>query len=94
MFDLNQTPFKNPVCTAQDLEDRVEYWHTHETNNTLREFLGISREEYQLWLTEGDDALLEILSRKRNASQSETLSRLYYQKQRASYRMPHSTESM
>ncbi|MBQ6986272.1 MAG: hypothetical protein IJR48_02495 [Oscillibacter sp.] len=63
MFEPNQVPFTNPVRTAQDLEARVEYWHTHETNNTLREFLGISRKEYEVWLTEGDDALLEILSR-------------------------------
>ena len=58
MFESNQTPL-----TAQDLEARVEYWHTHETGNTLREFLGISRKEYEVWLTEGDEALLEMLSR-------------------------------
>ena len=65
--------FTSPVRTVQDLEERVEYWHTHETGNTLREFLGISKEEYQLWLTKGDDALIaEILSsvrqRKRDAA--------------------------
>ena len=62
MFNSNQISVANPVRTARDLNDRVEYWHTHETENSLREFLGISAEEYQLWLTKGDDALLEVLN--------------------------------
>ena len=61
MFEAQQTAFLNPLCTAEDLEARVEYWHTHETDNSLREFLGISQKEYQLWLAKGDDALLEEL---------------------------------
>ena len=66
MSEFHQAPFPNPVRTVRDLEKRVEYWHTHDTNQTLREFLGISQEEYKLWLTEGDDALLE--HRRRTAS--------------------------
>lgn len=52
---------------ARELEERVEYWHTHETGGTLGEFLGINREEYRLWLEQGDDALLALLNAKRTA---------------------------
>ena len=71
MFHPNQAISASPVRTAGDLADRVEYWHTHETGNPLREFLGISREEYQLWLSKGDDALLEAL--EQNAKKRETV---------------------
>ena len=27
-------------------DDKIEYWHTHETGNSLREFLGMTEEEY------------------------------------------------
>ncbi len=30
-------------------DDLVDYWHTHDTGNTLREFLGMNEEEYQQW---------------------------------------------
>ena len=26
----------------EDIDSYVEYWHTHETNNSLRDFLGIT----------------------------------------------------
>ena len=32
-----------------DLEGRVEYWHTHDTGNTLQEFLGMTDSEYEKW---------------------------------------------
>ena len=35
-------------CNLEDLtyDDKIEYWHTHETGNSLREFLGMKEEEY------------------------------------------------
>lgn len=35
-------------CNLEDLtcDDKIEYWHTHETGNSLREFLGMTEEEY------------------------------------------------
>lgn len=29
-----------------DIDDKIEYWHTHETGNSLREFLGMTEQEY------------------------------------------------
>ena len=28
------------------IDDKIEYWHTHETGNGLREFLGMTEQEY------------------------------------------------
>ena len=35
-------------CNLEDLtyDDKIEYWHTHETGNSLREFLGMTEEKY------------------------------------------------
>lgn len=32
------------------VEEFVEYWHTHETNSSLQEFLGMSKQEYEDWV--------------------------------------------
>lgn len=45
----------------EDLDIYVEYWHTHETGNTLREFLGMTQYEYGEWLKRGDIILRDIL---------------------------------
>lgn len=45
----------------EDLETYVEYWHTHETGNTLRLFLGMTQYEYAEWLKYGDAVLRDIL---------------------------------
>lgn len=36
--------------TSISIEDIIEYWHTHETRESLREFLGMSENEYAGWL--------------------------------------------
>ena len=28
------------------IDEKIEYWHTHETENNLREFLGMTEKEY------------------------------------------------
>ena len=33
-----------------ELDDYIEYWHTHITNNNLREFLGLTQREYDMWV--------------------------------------------
>jgi len=34
----------------EDLDNYIEYWHTHDTKNTLVEFLGITSYEYNEWI--------------------------------------------
>ena len=35
-------------CNVEHLtiDEKIEYWHTHETGNNLREFLGMTEKEY------------------------------------------------
>lgn len=52
------------LCGDADLnqlEDYVEYWHTHDTGNSLREFLGMTKVEYETFLTKENEILKRIL---------------------------------
>lgn len=35
-----------------ETDDKIEYWHTHDTGNSLREFLGMSKSQYENFLFE------------------------------------------
>lgn len=48
-------------ATADDIENYIEYWHTHETGKPLHEFLGLTWEEYGQWLRNGNDESLEAI---------------------------------
>lgn len=43
--NINDTQFKQRLETAK--LELVEYWHTHDTGNSLREFLGFSDKEFE-----------------------------------------------
>lgn len=45
----------------EDLDKYVEYWHTHDTKNTLCEFLGMTKYEYEEWLKNDDSIFRDIL---------------------------------
>lgn len=49
------------------IDDYVEYWHNHDTNITLCEFLGFTDEEYREWMMYGNNVVRDILYRRRNA---------------------------
>lgn len=44
-----------------DLDKYVDYWHTYETNITLREFLGLTENEYALWGKSDDSIFGEFI---------------------------------
>lgn len=52
---------------VDEIDDYVEYWHTHEINISLYEFLGLTDEEYRDWLIYGDDVLRKILYCRRHS---------------------------
>lgn len=37
-----------------DIDDAIEYWHTHDTGNELYEYLGMTEQEYFDWVTKPD----------------------------------------
>lgn len=42
--------FSNGEVSASDIDDYIPYWHTHETGKELHEFLGMTIDEYSLFL--------------------------------------------
>ena len=59
----------NKSAAPHDVDAYVEYWHTHDTRCSLREYLGMTVKEYELWLKDGDSVLTDILQgrQERNA---------------------------
>lgn len=43
------------------IDDYTEEWGLSDTNDTLREFLGLNAEEEDIWISVGDEALKELL---------------------------------
>lgn len=52
---------------VDEIDGYVEYWHTHETNMSLCEFLGFTDEEYRYWLIYGNDVVRDILYCRRHS---------------------------
>lgn len=55
-------------ASVSDLDDYIEYWHTHETGNTLQEFLGVTEAEYGQWLKMGDYSFFQSILEQRKAA--------------------------
>lgn len=43
--------------TSDNIDELVEYWHTHDTGVELREFLGMTPSEYEHWVKSSDEEL-------------------------------------
>lgn len=48
-------------ATLSEINSYVEYWHTHETGNSLQEFLGLTDFEYAQYVKSSDTILKDIL---------------------------------
>ncbi len=55
----------NADATLFELDDYIEYWHTHNTENTLQEFLGLTDYEYEQWGKTSDIIFRDILRCRR-----------------------------
>lgn len=49
----------------EEIDDETYEWGMSESNVTLREYLGLNEEEEDLWITDGDEALEELLNRQK-----------------------------
>lgn len=45
----------------EDIYDYIQYWHTHQMDISLEEFLGLTDYEYNVWIRNDDNILREIL---------------------------------
>lgn len=52
---------------ADEIDDFVEAWHKSESNLEIQEFLGMSIEEYSLWVSD-PDSIATILSARHRGS--------------------------
>ena len=43
----------------EEIDDYVDEWNNSDDIRTLAQFLGLNEEEEDVWIDEGDDALLE-----------------------------------
>lgn len=50
----------------EEIDDYVEYWHTHKMDESLREFLGFKEDEYRDWLIYGDNIIRDVLYCRRH----------------------------
>lgn len=50
---------------VEEIDDYVEYWHTHNTKCSLPTFLGMSDSLYSKWATEGNKVLIEFVEEER-----------------------------
>ena len=49
-----------------ELDDFIEYWHTHDTDISLKEFIGMTDYEYEQWGKSSDAILRDILYCRQN----------------------------
>ena len=64
------------IASIAEIDDKVEFWHTHKTGNSLEDYLGLSREGFELWAKSGDDILNDIVHcRKNNLAISQYINR-------------------
>lgn len=51
----------NGEADLLELDEYIEYWHTHDINVTLREYLGLTPSEYTAWASSSDTIFRDIL---------------------------------
>ena len=49
----------------EEIDSYIQEWGESEAPCTLREYLGLSEEEEDVWVSDSDEALMELLDRQR-----------------------------
>lgn len=49
----------------EDIDIYVEEWGNSEEDCTLREYLGLNEEEEDVWISDSDEALMDLLDRQK-----------------------------
>ena len=53
----------------EEIDAYVEEWNNSDDPCTLREYLGLSAQEEDVWIDDSDEALMELLEKERRARQ-------------------------
>lgn len=59
--------YMNGEAGFEEIFDLTDEWNFSDEECTLREYLGLTEEEEDVWITESDDALEALLEKERNA---------------------------
>lgn len=54
------------ITSISEIDDKVEFWHKHNTGNSLEDFLGLTKEEFELWTKSDNDILNDIVFCRKN----------------------------
>ena len=49
----------------EEIDDYIAQWNESDDPRTLREYLGLSADEEDIWIDESDDALKEALDKQK-----------------------------
>ena len=58
--------YLNGEADFEELFDLTDEWNFSDETCTLREYLGLTEEEEDVWISESDDALFELLEKEKN----------------------------
>ncbi len=53
-------------ASFEEIDALTEAWGFSDTTETLREYLGLTEEEEDIWISESDEALEDLLTKERN----------------------------
>ena len=71
----------NGLVLLEDIDNYVDYWHNHNTNCSLREYLGFTVVEFNAWcdFDNDSDVVLEniITARELNMTYEEYINEFY-----------------
>ena len=70
----------------EEVDDYVDYWHNSSENVGLRNFLGMSKSEYSLWLNDPDVLPYVIYSRREERPFVQVVNDNYYSEARLAAR--------
>lgn len=57
----------NHEADFEEIFDLTDKWNFSDETCTLREYLGLTAEEEDVWISESDEALEELMNRERDA---------------------------
>lgn len=60
----------------EEIEEYVSYWHEHELEISLKDFLGMTQYEYQEWVKYGNSIIRDILRSRMDNKQFEVFKHL------------------
>lgn len=61
--------FMNFETDFEEIFELTDEWNFSDETCTLREYLGLTAEEEDIWISESDEALEEFMNQERNKNQ-------------------------